>query len=292
MNRRAPGFLVAISLLLGAPLFAAPSVNIAVFVPGVAAGSPIYEQMISGAQKAAAEFPHLQLKVVEGGFNQADWPERVTSLAATGSYDYILTSNPSLPSICAEVGKSFPKQKFICVDGYLPGNPQIYTLMYDQVEQGYLAGYLAGLVTKSTMKGATPELKVGVIVAQEYPALTREILPGYRLGCAAADRAHQRRLPGDRQLVRCRQGSGPRQQHDGRRCRRHPLDCRWSGAGGHQGGAAARPLRGVLRQQRIHALRRERSSGARPWRRSAPCTRRCRRRCRGRSPGERPTSWM
>jgi len=188
VNGRFPGILVVFfTLLMAAPLFAAQPVNMAIFVPGVAAGSPIYEQMISGAQKAAAEFPNLQLKIVEGGFNQADWPETVTSLAAAGTFDYILTSNPSLPSICAEVGKSFPKQKFICMDGYLPGNPQIYTLKYNQVEQGYLAGYLAGLVTKSSMKGATAELKVGVIVAQEYPALTREILPGYRLGCAAVD---------------------------------------------------------------------------------------------------------
>jgi simple sugar transport system substrate-binding protein len=50
-----------------------------------------------------------------------------------------------------------------------------------------LAGYFAGLVTKSSMKGATAELKVGIIAAQEYPALTRQILPGYRLGCAAVD---------------------------------------------------------------------------------------------------------
>jgi basic membrane lipoprotein Med (substrate-binding protein (PBP1-ABC) superfamily) len=63
----------------------------------------------------------------------------------------------------------------------------MYTLMYNQVEQGYLAGYFAGLVTKSSMKGATPDLKVGIIVAQEYPALTKEILPGFRLGCAAVD---------------------------------------------------------------------------------------------------------
>ena len=34
--------------------------------------------------------------------------------------------------------------------------------MYNQVEQGYLAGYFAGLVTKSSMKGATADLKVGV----------------------------------------------------------------------------------------------------------------------------------
>jgi riboflavin transport system substrate-binding protein len=179
--------LVFLALLAAAPLFAAPAVSLAVFVPGVAAGSPIYEQLVSGAQKAAAETPGFTLKVVEGGFNQAEWPERVTSLAATGAWDYILTSNPSMPGICAEVAKSFPKQKFICVDGYLPGNPQVFTLMYNQVEQGYLAGYFAGLVTKSAMKGATPDMKVGVIVAQEYPALTRMILPGFRQGAAAVD---------------------------------------------------------------------------------------------------------
>jgi riboflavin transport system substrate-binding protein len=186
-RRRCIGAITGLALLAATPLFAAPPVTMAVFVPGVAAGSPIYEQLVSGARRAAAEFPTLGLKIVEGGFNQAEWPERVTSLAAAGTYDYILTSNPSLPSICAEVGRSFPKQKFICVDGYLPGNPQIYTLKYNQVEQGYLAGYFAGLVTKSSMKGATPDLKVGIIVAQEYPVLTREILPGFRQGCAAVD---------------------------------------------------------------------------------------------------------
>jgi basic membrane lipoprotein Med (substrate-binding protein (PBP1-ABC) superfamily) len=127
------------------------------------------------------------LKVVEGGFNQADWPEKVTSLAAGGQYTYILTSNPSMPAICQDVGKQFPNQKFIVMDGYLAGNPQFYTVMYNQVEQGYFAGYLAGLVTKSSMKGATADLKVGAIVAQEYPALTQEMIPGYTQGFQAVD---------------------------------------------------------------------------------------------------------
>jgi simple sugar transport system substrate-binding protein len=178
--------IAVLAVFLAASAFAAP-VSIAIYVPGVAAGSPLYEQMVSGANKVAAEFPELTLKVVEAGFNQAEWPEKMMSLAATGEYAYILTSNPSMPAICVEVGKSFPKQKFICMDGYLAGNPQFYTLMYNQVEQGYMAGYLAGLVTKSTMKGATPELKVGAIVAQEYPALTKEMIPGYTQGFKAVD---------------------------------------------------------------------------------------------------------
>jgi riboflavin transport system substrate-binding protein len=187
--RKCLSVLVVLGVLLAMPLFAAApaKVSMAIFVPGVAAGSPLYEQLESGAQKVAAELPKLTLKIVEGGFNQADWPEKVTSLAAGGDYDYILTSNPSMPAICAEVAKQFPRQKFICMDGYRAGDPQFYTVMYNQVEQGYFAGYLAGLVTKSKMKGATADLKVGVIVSQEYPALTKEIIPGYTQGFQAVD---------------------------------------------------------------------------------------------------------
>ena len=189
-------WLVILGVLVAAPMLATGGtdaakssgpVSIGIFVPGVAAGSPLYEQMVGGAQKAAAEFPNLTIKVVEGGFNQADWPEKVTSLAAGGDYTYILTSNPSMPSICLDVSKQFPEQKFIIMDGYLAGNPHIYTVMYNQVEQGYFAGYLAGLVTKSKMKGATADLKVGAIVAQEYPALTQEIIPGFTQGFQAVD---------------------------------------------------------------------------------------------------------
>jgi riboflavin transport system substrate-binding protein len=186
-NRLVCMVVAVFAIMLVSPLFAAGPVSVAIFVPGVAAGSPLYEQLVSGAQKAAGEYPRLTLKVVEAGFNQAEWQEKMTSLAATGAYTYILSSNMSMPQICADVGKSFPTQKFIVMDSYMAGNPQIYTLMYNQVEQGYLAGYLAGLVTRSTMKGATPDLKVGAIVAQEYPALSREIIPGFTQGFTAAD---------------------------------------------------------------------------------------------------------
>jgi simple sugar transport system substrate-binding protein len=172
--------------LLAVPALTAAPLNVAVFIPGVVAGSPTYEQIVAAADKMAAA-GSITSKVVEGGFNQADWPEKVTSLAATGSYDLILTTNPSMPGICADVAKDFPSQKFAVVDGMLAGNAQIYTLLYNQVEQGYFAGYLAGLVTKSTMKGANKDLKVGAIVAQEYPALTVEMIPGYTQGFKAID---------------------------------------------------------------------------------------------------------
>ena len=161
--------------------------DIAVFVPGVTAGSPLYEMLASGAQKAAAELPNVTVKVIEAGFNQGEWAEKMTSLAAAGDYELILTSNPAMPFICADVARSFPAQKFLIVDAWLAGNPQIATTLYNQVEQGYFAGYLGGLVTKSGMAGANPALKAGLIVAQQYPVLDKMIRPGYEQGLKAVD---------------------------------------------------------------------------------------------------------
>ncbi len=188
--------VAALCLALAVPVFAAggkeaaPSgpVSLGIFVPGVTAGSPLYEQMVSGARKVAEANPSkLTLKVVEGGFDQSKWTEQVMSMAATGEYTYIMTSNPSMPAVSLDVAKAYPKQKFLFLDANHPGNQQFYTVMYNQVEQGYTAGYLAGLVTTSSMKGANPDLKVGAIVAQEYPALTAEMIPGYQQGFQAVN---------------------------------------------------------------------------------------------------------
>ncbi|HAJ33711.1 MAG TPA: BMP family ABC transporter substrate-binding protein [Candidatus Atribacteria bacterium] len=184
--------VIVMSLFLSLLIFmssaqAESQFKVAVFVPGVTAGSPLYEQMVEGATKAVEEYSNASLKVVEGGFNQAEWPEKVTSLAATGEYNLIVTSNPSLPFICADVAKNFSGQKFLCVDGILSGNPQIHSLLYNQVEQGYIVGYLGGLITKSTMSGATPELKAGMIVGQQYPAMDKMIKPGFEKGLKAVD---------------------------------------------------------------------------------------------------------
>ena len=161
--------------------------SIAVFVPGVMAGSPLYEQMVGGTEKAAAEHENVSVKVLEAGFNQAEWEERMTSLAASGEYDLIVTSNPAMPFVSLPVAEKFPDQKWLNLDGYLDGNPQFATLLYNQMEMTYLVGYLGALVSTSTMSGANPDLKVGMIVAQEYPALTKLMKPGFEMGLKAVD---------------------------------------------------------------------------------------------------------
>ncbi|MDR0378194.1 MAG: BMP family ABC transporter substrate-binding protein [Spirochaetaceae bacterium] len=193
----APAILLAAVLaLLGAPAFAGGSrqdeprrggLSVLVYITGMLAGSPPYELLAAGAERFAAAHEGVTVKIYEAGFNQAEWEEQLTSLVASGEYDIVLGSNPSLPEICVSVGEKFPRQKFIITDAQYEGNPQICTYLYNQYEQSLYLGYLAGLVTVSGMPRANPAKRLGFIAAQEYPLLNNHILPGFLAGAKLAD---------------------------------------------------------------------------------------------------------
>ncbi len=161
--------------------------DIGIFVPGVVAGSPLYEQMVAGAERVAAEHGNVSIKVLEAGFNQGEWEDKMMSLAATGEYEIILSTNGAMPYVSMAAAEAFPEQKFLIVDAILPGHPQMFTLLYNQVEQAAQVGFLAGLITKSDMPGANADLKIGIIVGQHYPALDEMVAPGYEMGAKAVD---------------------------------------------------------------------------------------------------------
>jgi riboflavin transport system substrate-binding protein len=166
--------------------------SIGVFVPGVVDGSPTYEMMVNGVRAAAEEEGETEVFVVEGGFNQATWEESVMSMAASGRYDVIVTSNPSMPEIAQAVTSAIPGVKFIVLDGFLEGNDRIHTVLFNQREQAYLSGYFAGLVTtdpSGTLRGRNTDLQVGLLAGQEYPIMNEVILTGYREGATAVDPA-------------------------------------------------------------------------------------------------------
>ncbi|WP_320130123.1 BMP family ABC transporter substrate-binding protein [uncultured Sphaerochaeta sp.] len=161
------------------PVVNGNSLSVLVYIPGVLAGSPPYISMAEGANEFASEHQGVTVKVYEAGFNQAEWEEQLTSLVATGQYDIVLTTNPSLSDISQSIAKKFPNQKFVITDAQLAGNPQIRTYLYNQYEQSYFLGYLAGLVTTSSLPYANSDLKIGFIAAQEFPLLNKQIIPGF-----------------------------------------------------------------------------------------------------------------
>jgi len=164
--------------------------------------------LADGTKKAADDFAAANpgnnpaVTTIEGGFNQAEWESQVTTLAASGSYDLIVSSNPSMPEIVTSVSAKFPKQKFLLLDGELEGNPNVYTLRYNQREQAYMAGYIAALTAldssveindqtagQTATQAAIPKgiKRIGLVAAQEYPIMNNVILPGYTEGAKAVD---------------------------------------------------------------------------------------------------------
>ena len=161
--------------------------SVAVFVPGVASGSPIYEMLVDGARKAVAETPGASVKIVEAGYDQSAWLDALRDTVASGEFGVVVSSNPSLPELCAKLSPDYPAVRFMIADAYLAGNPAIHTVLYNQKEQGYLVGYLAGLVTKSRAPDAAPV--AGLVAAQHYPTLDKLIRPGFEAGLKAVDPA-------------------------------------------------------------------------------------------------------
>lgn len=188
--RKALAIAVAINLsailAFGSP---AKAPKVCVFVPNVLSGSPTYEQMVAGAKRAVAEIPGATLKVVEAGFNQAEWLGKLSALAATGEFSLIVSSNPAIPDLCAQVSASFPEARFFVADSWLPGNKAIHTVLYNQIEQSYMVGYLAGLASSGRLGEAGPTHKAGLIVAQRYPSFDKMIELGFAKGLKAADPA-------------------------------------------------------------------------------------------------------
>jgi len=162
-------------------------ISILVFITGIIAGNPPYEMLSEGTLEFAKNNPDISIKIYEAGTNQAMWEQQLTEMVSAGEYDIVIGSNPSLPEICINVGRLFPDQKFIIADAQYEGNPQIKTYNYNQYEQSFFLGYLAGLITTSNMPYTNSQKKIGFIAAQEYPLLTREMIPGFIEGARLAD---------------------------------------------------------------------------------------------------------
>jgi len=153
--------------------------ELAVFIPGVLAGSPSYEMLAAGVRRAAREAGGVKVTVIEAGYNQAEWETKLTAIAAQGKYDLIISSNPSLPALAASVSRKFPDARFMILDGNLAGNPAIFTLSYNKHEEAYTLGYLAALLTEEA--GLSP-VKIGLIAAQRYPVMDEIIRKAYLEG--------------------------------------------------------------------------------------------------------------
>lgn len=170
--------------------------SIAVFIPGIVSGSPVYEMLSNGVTTAVLDYNKTQeegnlatVAVIEAGTNQAEWSGKMTAIVSSGKYGVIITSNPSMPDIVLPLTSKYPDIKFILLDASCSGNSNIASILYNQREQSYLSGYVSALVASasdSEMKYSNGQKKIALIAAQEYPVMNDILLPGFIEGAKAA----------------------------------------------------------------------------------------------------------
>jgi basic membrane protein A len=108
------------------------------------------------------------------------------STAARKHADLVISVGFDQAAAIAKVAKQFPSTRFAIIDvdhNDLAGKPaNVEGLIFKEQEVGYLAGYLAGLVEKSTGKSNT----IGSVGGEKQPPVDRYIA-GYQAGAKKAD---------------------------------------------------------------------------------------------------------
>lgn len=101
----------------------------------------------------------------------SDYEEVMRGYAAQG-YDVIIGHAFAFADPAIRLQKEFPKTRFIITSCNVSAEPRVTALDNDNLEAGFLAGVVAGLVTKSNVVGSVGAMKVpAVIFFQEGFAL-------------------------------------------------------------------------------------------------------------------------
>jgi len=165
-------------------------IRLGVFVPGQLGDSPPYDGLADAAEKFALRNDGLELvRIFEAGFDQSQWPEMLLTMAASGAYDVIYTSNEALGPLCVEVINQVPDVKFIVNDSYVTGYDRLFTTFFNKWQQAYLFGYMMGLISISDMPNVNADRTVGLVYGQHYVMMDELIIPGMEAGAQAVDPA-------------------------------------------------------------------------------------------------------
>ncbi len=113
---------------------------------------PYYKKAWEGLQKAEQDLK-VGIGYVEAK-NDKDYPSKLAELR-NEKYDMIITiGSDGIPAVL-EAAKDNPKTKYLCLDSTLDNNipPNVLGMSYKVEEASFLAGYLAGKMTKSYVVG-------------------------------------------------------------------------------------------------------------------------------------------
>lgn len=125
-----------------------------------------------GLQRAQKELG-AQVRYLESR-TAADYVRNLTALARQG-YDVVFAVGFLMEDALKQVAPRFPKVKFAIIDGIAPKLPNCLSITFNEQEGSFLAGALAGAMSRKNAVGFVGGMNVPLIKKFEY---------GYRAGVA------------------------------------------------------------------------------------------------------------
>lgn len=128
---------------------------------------------LAGGKRAESELG-IKLDYAAGKeTTQAETERRQRQYAATGEYSLIVIVGATQMEALKKIAAEFPQQRFALIDGEIADMPNVTSLLFRDEESSFLAGALAGMVSKTG--------KIGFIGGMDIPVIHR-FLAGYRSG--------------------------------------------------------------------------------------------------------------
>ena len=127
-----------------------------------------------GIEKAKADFG-IDTKPVESKSN-GDYEANIETLAEQ-KCDLVIAVGGDMKDAVQSVAPKFPDVKFVTIDASLKGD-NVRSLLFTEEQGSFLAGYLAGLVTKTN--------KIGFVGGEEIP-LIKKFEVGYEAGAKTSN---------------------------------------------------------------------------------------------------------
>lgn len=132
------------------------------------------QNLVKGLKEYEASHPNVEIKMVEAA--QANEYEPKTRAVAQQGYNLIITSYDSMAAATISVANDFPKIKFASLQGAIPelqNFKNIEEFQLNRPQTAYLAGIVAGMLTKTN--------KVGIIGGMDVGGIN-EIIAGWQQG--------------------------------------------------------------------------------------------------------------
>ena len=146
-------------------LLLVPKVGDKSYFDGAAAGLDLIKE----------KYDNVTTEVIAMGTSDEDMAAYYSffeSACESGKYDLIITGGGECTNALVKAAENYPGQKFFDFDyqdTYGNELENIYGVYYRSYDMGYLAGYLASMITTSDMPLANSAKKVGAVLGMDIP---------------------------------------------------------------------------------------------------------------------------